>query len=566
MSVWRGVPREGSLASEHIAEAFPGRPFSCHPRPIQNSTRTSEPRSPLWIRAAGVGAVALFIGLVIRFWNPVFGFTSFLLLDQSSTPAKIAAVSEQPVYIYPYPGEYDGQFYAQLAHHPLLNSDELREAMDNFPYRARRILPAALAWLLAGGNPAWIFDAYSVLNILAWFALAWILWRLLRVRDLPTWVAWAGVLFSAGAMISVRRALTDLVALAFIAGSMLVLRRGRNVGAALALGAAGLCRETSLLAAAGFTLDPSPGAGRRRPAFAISLLVAVLPLAAWLIYVWIQAGPEVAGVHNFTWPLLGFLGKWKEAFSDSQYYSDAPMAAAAALALVGLTVQALHLCLHRDWNDPWWRIGAAYLLMMAVLGPAVWQGTPSAAFRILLPMTLAFNLVASARKAPMFWLVLGNLPVALGVWSFRDLPPTDPLVLYAARSLEMAGIVRQGSGWYGQEHSARHVWMWAPERGRLDIEVWPRTRPHVSVRMALMSVIPRRIKITEDGVACWNGTIGPTASPLTVVAALTNGRARLDFSTDSPPVRGTPAGDIRILSFAVYDPKIIPGPDAGTGP
>jgi hypothetical protein len=529
-----------------------------------------ESRCPWLTRGAGLGAGVLFLWLVARFWLPVYGFTSFLMMDHSQVLPKIEAVREQPVYIYPYLGEYDGEYYAQIAHHPLLDSRELGPAMDDLPYRARRILPSALAWLLAGGNPFWIFDAYSTLNILAWLALAWILWRLIDVRDARTWIAWAGVMFSAGAMISVRRALTDLVALAFIAGFLLIQKRGRRLAGALALGAAALCRETSLLAAAGL-----PFGGRSRteaesqpkaPTWATSLAIAVVPLAAWLAYVRIMAGPGIAGIRNFTWPLAGFLGKWSETLSDSGAFSDPLVASAASLALLGLTVQALYLCIYRDARDPWWRVGASYLLMMAVLGPAVWQGTPSAACRVLLPMTLAFNLVAAGRRSPLLWILIGNLTVVQGVVSFRDLPERDKFELQAARSLTSAGIVREGPGWFGPEHSLRHDWMWTSARGRLSLEVWPRDRPRIALHLSLVSVVPRKAAIEQDGVTRWSGTIGPTATPLTVEATVRNGRADLDFSSDTAPVPGTPGGDFRRLTLAVYDPRLVLGSTEKTDP
>src|SRR5580698_8804035 len=127
----------------------------------------------------GFAAVAVFLGLVLRFWHPVYGFTEFLQLDDANENLKIAAWRELPIYAYPGTAGYDGAFYAQIAYHPLLRAPELRPATDNLAYRARRILPAALAWLLAAGRPAAIASVYSLLEVVAWLALAAILWRLL---------------------------------------------------------------------------------------------------------------------------------------------------------------------------------------------------------------------------------------------------------------------------------------------------------------------------------------------------------------------------------------------------
>src|ERR1051326_8903385 len=175
-----------------------------------NETRASR-RWP-W-RAAGIAAVVLFLALGARFWHPVYGFTAFLQLDASNDALKIAAFREHPVYVYRNTGGYDGLYYAQIAYHPLLDSPELKPAIDSLAYRAQRILPAALAWILSAGNPAVIVHVYSLLNVVAWLALAGLLWRLLDVNDTRDLLAWIGVMFSAGALSSVRYALTDLVAL-----------------------------------------------------------------------------------------------------------------------------------------------------------------------------------------------------------------------------------------------------------------------------------------------------------------------------------------------------------------
>src|ERR1019366_2467886 len=169
---------------------------------------------------------------------------------------KIAAFRERPVFVYRDTGGYDGLYYAQIAYHPLLNSPELAPAMDSLAYRGRRILPPALAWILAAGNPDWIVHVYSLLNVAAWLGLAAILWRLLAVDSVRGWIPWAGVLFSAGALSCVRLALTDLVALTFIAAALLTAERGRRGWALGTVAAAGLARETSLLALTGLLERP----------------------------------------------------------------------------------------------------------------------------------------------------------------------------------------------------------------------------------------------------------------------------------------------------------------------
>src|ERR1035437_1107558 len=180
------------------------------------------------VRTAGLITVAVFLALVARFWHPVYGFTSFLQLDASNDSVKIAAFREYPVFVYRDTGGYDGLYYAQIAYHPSLTAPELAPAMDNLPYRARRILPPLLAWTLAAGNPAWIVPVYSLLHVAAWPGFGALPSALLAVDSARGSIAWAGVLFSAGALSSVRLALTDLIALTVITAALLAAERGRR--------------------------------------------------------------------------------------------------------------------------------------------------------------------------------------------------------------------------------------------------------------------------------------------------------------------------------------------------
>ena len=52
------------------------------------------------LRAAAWAAVALFLGLIARFWHPVYGFTSLIQLDAPNDDLKIAAFRELPVFVH----------------------------------------------------------------------------------------------------------------------------------------------------------------------------------------------------------------------------------------------------------------------------------------------------------------------------------------------------------------------------------------------------------------------------------------------------------------------------------
>ncbi len=506
----------------------------------------------------GAVAVALFLTLVGRFWHPVYGFTALIQLDASNDNVKLTAFRELPVFVHRDTGGYDGLYYAQIALDPTLRDPQLPGAIDNFAYRARRILPPALAWVLGGGQPAWIVRIYPMLNIVAWFALAVLLWRLLAIDALQDerdrwrgWLAWAGVLFSAGALASVRLALSDLVALTILAGALFAAERQRKKTALAALATAALARETSLLALAGLL---------KRPWFSwknfTRAMVAVGPLAAWLVYVRWRVGPADQGWSNLTLPGTGLLNKWREALGATQTLNDKLLAGTTVLATLGLTVQAGFIVARPQLGDRWWRVGAAYVVLMLFLGRAVWEDFPGAAMRVLLPLTLAFNVLAHRCRAPIAWVIIGNLGVFAGLLAWRDTPFAGQ-ERAAARAGDIAAIVRPGEGWFPLEEHGAHNWQWTSGRGTLAIETWPRAQP-VSLQLdfALRSPIPRTVHIRQEGSELLHAETGPKLSPQRVTVTIAPGHGMIELSTDAPGVRESPAPDARTLAFALYDLRV----------
>ena len=507
------------------------------------------------LRAAALAAVAVFAVLIGRYWHPVYGFTSLIQLDAPNDDLKIAAFRELPVYVHRDTGGYDGLYYAQIAHDPTLRDPELPKAMDNFAYRARRILPPALAWVLGAGQPAWINYTYPWLNLLAWAALAFLLWRILAVEDARGLLAWVGVLFSAGALASVRLALTDLVALSILAGAIFAAERARPRSATSILASAALARETSLLAFAGLA---------DRPWFSLhnlvrALLVA-LPLAAWLTYVRWRLGPADAGWANFTLPGSGFVEKWCAATDALFTVPDHTLAWTTWLATLGLTVQGTFFVARWSLTDRWWRVGFAYTGLMLFLGTAVWEDFPGAAMRVLLPLTLAFNVLAHRSRAALAWLLLGNLTVFAGLVALRDVPH-DSTEVAALRASDRACIAHTGKGWYGREDHRQHHWSWCSERGTFSLEAWPRGTAAVQLDFSVRAITSRSVIIRQNGREIWRATVGKDLSHHTVPLRIEQGRATVEFSSDLPGVPEGPGADARRLAFALYDLRLtLPNP------
>jgi hypothetical protein len=514
-------------------------------------------RAWTWLSArrltvAGWAAVAVFAILAGRFWHPYYGFTAWLQIDEADAAVGIPELKARPIYFYPGYNGYDGSAYAQIAFHPLLDSPDLKRAVGNVPYRARRILGSALAWVLAGGNPSRIANLYAGLNLGVWLVLAGVLWRLLPVRDARSWVTWAGLLFSAGALHSVRLALTDLLAVTLFAGAMWAAeRRGPRPGLGL-LALAGLARETVLAGVVAWWQGPWDSARAWWRNVCRTLLVAA-PLAAWIAYIRWKVGPEDQGFGNFSWPLNGLVEKWQMAATgfqrDPGYFW---LNLATVLATAALTVQGAYLFRHRRPDDPWWRAGIVGVLLMVLLGTSVWEGHPGAATRVLLPMSLAFAVFAVRQCAPWPWLVGGNLSVLSGVIALWTVP-LHPREIAAGRFDGGVYSVRLESGWYSRENKGEVDWAWTATEGDLAVEVWQPGKTTFQMQLGLRALEPRQVEIRQDEKVLWSGNIGTKVQRIEFTADI--GRP-LRLRSEQPPVAESPQPGARALGFAIYDPTL----------
>jgi hypothetical protein len=360
--------------------------------------------------------VVVFLWSVSAYYGRNTGFTTLICFGDRFESRQLPAIAGVPHVIhYNSPG-YDGQFYAQLAVEPLLRDRAIDRALDTPPYRARRILFSWTAYILGLGRPAWILKAYALQNIVAWLLLAWLLLRWLPPSRPRNYVPWLGCLFGVGLIMSVRFALLEAPGLLLVTLAVVAIERRRPWLAAGLMGLVGLGRETNL-AASGAMLDRVPRGVRDGLVLGARLLVAVLPFIAWSLYVRsVYASFSYSNPDSFAGPFAGYLAKW--AVSLDQLRASGWWGSLARFniaALVSLTTQAGFLLASRDWQNPWWRVGVAYCVLIPVLSFAVWAGDPGAATRVLLPMTVAFNVLVV--RSRWFWplVIAGNLSVLHGV-------------------------------------------------------------------------------------------------------------------------------------------------------
>jgi hypothetical protein len=318
---------------------------------------------------------------------------------------------------------YDGQFYAQLALEPLLRDPAIDRAMDKAPYRARRILFSWTAYALGLGRPAWILEAYALQNVACWLVLAVLLTRWMPLTTGRGLALWAACLFAHGTLWSVRFALLDVPSLMLITIAVAAVEKGRPLLSASILGISGLGRETNLLALASQPIPRDRRAWARLP---LAVVLAVLPLLVWADYLRSIYRSTLFAHTDQLMLGTGLYAGWRKViFRDVETGGLLSLAGLFLCLLVALAAQALYVLVRREYAMPWWRVAAAYALLMVLLDRSLADPNTGAITRVLLPMTVGFNvLLASESRSTRFWpwFAVGNLHL-LGATTVMPLIP-----------------------------------------------------------------------------------------------------------------------------------------------
>jgi hypothetical protein len=353
---------------------------------------------------------------VAQFYHPGTGFTA-LIGFPAGHDNEAPALREIPHYDYAGVGVYDGQFYAQRALDPLVRDPQVDRAMDLAPFRARRILFSWTAYIGGLGRPAWILEVYALQNVVAWLLLAGVLARWMPPTTPAGLALWAACLFSHGLLWSVRFALLDGPSLLLTALAIRLAENGRPFASAALVGVNGLGRETNLLGALAL---PLPRTWRDWARLAGMGALVILPLLLWEDYLRsIYRSTIGAGADVLTRPgaaLIFTLGGIARSVRAAGLFSPAGFEVCVVAPLV---VQAIFLAVRPRPKTPWWRVGAGYLLLFLVLDRVLLSPSTGAITRVMLPMTIAFNVLLAGESRPnrfWAWFFAGNLHVIPGVW------------------------------------------------------------------------------------------------------------------------------------------------------
>jgi hypothetical protein len=509
-------------------------------------------RLPAWLfrlryAAAYLACLAGFAHALARFHDPHTGYSSLILFGEHFALRRLPRLADVPLYTYARQDGYDGQFYAQMAVAGNPFDPALTRALDDPPYRERRLLLPLVTHLVGLGRPGATVQIFALANLLCLAVLAALLARWwFPPTDLHNFLRWAGVVFGAGIAVSAARSLTDGPALLLVAIGLRQLERGRTWRAAAVLALAGLTRETSVLAAAAFWPPPGAAPSARRRALLASLACAG-PIVVWVAILAVRHG-RVGGFANLAPPLSALLAKARELAAGWRTRGFDAAVRDELLIAAGLGVQVAFVAARPRLGQPWWQVGAAFATLVAFLGWPVWEGFPSAAARAALPLTLAFNRLAPRTRGGLVLLLAGNLGLAALPDLLDAYAPTEQ-VTFAGD----VGALRR-DGWFPPEHAGRQTWRWSAGQATLVLGTPDRRTRTVSLDFALRSVTTRTVTVTV-------GKTGPTTSVALLPGRLVpvhlgpfempGGATEVVFSTRDPAWNEPGAGG-RPLAFALY--------------
>jgi hypothetical protein len=301
----------------------------------------------------------------------------FMTGERHPPPPQLAAQT----YIFQASTGYDGQFYRYVAHAPWFRADWSRY-FDSPQLRYDRILVPAMAWLLAAGYDPLVDGAYVAL-ILCWIFLG-TYWLGLYAVEEGRHPAWGlAFLLLPATLTSIDRMTVDVALATLCVAFVRYAKKQPPARLYLALMLAPLVRETgALLIAAQCGYDLAGKRWRRAAGFA----TAILPTAAWYLYIW-KRTTEVASAHAgktshfvphwfFRYPAIGIVIK---LFQPANYpfgpVLNRTLQCFDALVLCGflaLLAAGVWSLRRRPWDVEQWAILCFVALALATSVPIFW--------------------------------------------------------------------------------------------------------------------------------------------------------------------------------------------------
>lgn len=339
-------------------------------------------------------------------------FTYYIALDPLHAAARIARVCDVTL-----PG-YPGPRYVPELHRTLGKMLDCEMPA----YRYQRILHAALARLLALGQPALVPWAMLAINLAALALGTWALGALLAAERVSAWYALVYGLFG-GIFFAVRVSTTEPLAYGLVLLAIYFAMRppGRVLIAALMLALAALAKETTLFFVAGlaayylFT-------GRWRDMLRLSL-IALVPFIVWqfVLRVWLgQFGIGSGGSGATPFEIIPYNGIWRILGLQAGIWQGAALLALAFFPVASAMLPSLWALwrsvsdfLRRQWHPYVFLLGANAIIFPFV--PFSTYVEPLGIIRFLPGLVISVLLYAALRKHrrallySTLWLLFGIL-------------------------------------------------------------------------------------------------------------------------------------------------------------
>lgn len=536
--------------------------------------RSRLPAAPGWLFAlVGIVAFGFLLRVYAGVWSSDYGITKFLTAGTAFDERGIAAYRATPKYMDPYPPHrwgFDGQLYAELALDPLLLDPDLGRALDNPPYRARRILLSWLAWVGGLGQPFWILNVFAALNLVFWIGYAWLAAKLFRPHGWAGLAGFSAVLLTCGIIECMHGSLTDFPSFVLMTSAVVL----GGTGGAVVLALAALARETCVLGFVGLA-EFRPPWGEAFKKNLVRGLIAAVPLALWVGYVLWRFRDREIGFDggNLERPLAGMMGKlgefsvtafhgpirWNRWFYELYKSYDLH----AVLTIVSVFTQCLYLAVYREWSNRLWRLAAVFVPYFLCIGFLSWESHFTVT-RHALPITLVFNLLLATRprRGWLLWFLLGNCFVPFGVYYFsrqpEDRSPPKPaeFAIVAPATAAPAVRVAYAGGWSAQQWEGADTWRWG-KGASAELTLRNDSGQPLAAEFSFRtrSVAPREFRVMLSGVTLWQGKLTKARQVITLPLQLRPGETTLTFASNEAAAGAddpTPGN----VTFLVANPRV----------
>ncbi len=514
------------------------------------------------IRAVYIAAFLVLAFKTYDYYHPNFGYTVLPQFGAYNHEQSTELLKSTPHYTLRDSHGYDGQYYAQLALEPTATGEEIENALDNHTYRARRILFSWTAYALGMGDPYWSLQAYSIQNALFWFLTGLLLLRWLPPNCWQNAIRFIACFFTAGLVYSFNYALLDGPSLFLIlAGAALIESKRPWLGSCV-LGLAGLGKETNLLAIAALW-KPAATKSKQTLVFCLQALIATLPFALWHGYLLSTSNAsnlDPLGNGNFHLPLVGWFTSALQILKAAGEYGFSSEMLVQYILLATFLAQGIYLIARPKPNRVWWRIGVIFAILMLILGPAVWEGL-KAVPRVVLPLTIAFNLLFSRKRIFLPILIALNSATFVGISSLH--------IPIAAERFEIVGRsdlafdsekgsysnIKLGEGWYRMVGGPDLYRIWSSGDSVLTYRNPGDLPIRASIHFYTKTISARTLILELNGNQAWQTSLpvsysAPYSIPITLVPGENTLRLHSPEPTDRAP------DDLRELSFQLFNYKM----------